>query len=105
MNPERIPPLRQSEITPPVHALDEDTSGTIHMDPCNPFLSNVPRTTGRIPYAGNIPTESPNPDNLEVSEISSLQHIGESVIILCSLYDRRYLFDSPKQILEKGKLE
>ena len=80
MNPERIPPLRQSEITSPVHALDEDTSGTIRMDPFNPFLSDVPRTTGRIdtsklsPYAGNIPTESPNPENLEVSEIISATH-------------------------------
>jgi hypothetical protein len=83
MDPEGAPSLRQSEITSPVHALDEDTSGTIHMDPFNPFVSNVPQTTGKIdtsnlsPYAGNIPTKSPNPENLEVSEISSLQHIND----------------------------
>ena len=53
------------------------------MDPFNPFISNVPQTTSRIdtsklsPYAGNIPTKSPNPENLEVSEISSLQHIND----------------------------
>ena len=83
MNPERIPHLSQSEITSPVHALDEDRSGTSHPDPFNPYYSNVPRMTGRIdtsnfgPYAANIPSESPNSENFEVSEISSLQHIND----------------------------
>ena len=83
MDPERVPPLPQSEITSPVHALDQDTFGTLQPDPFNPSYSNVPRTTGRIdtsnlgPYAGNVPTESPNSEKLEVSEISSLQHIND----------------------------
>lgn len=81
MDPERAPPLPQSEITSPVHALDVDTSGTIEPDQFNPSHSNVPRRTARIDasnlnpsYAGDIPTESPSPEKLEVSEISSLQH-------------------------------
>ena len=86
MDPERVPPLPvlQSEITSPVHALDQDPSGTTQPDPFNPSHSNVPRTTARIdtrnlsPYAGNVPTESPSPENLEVSEtLLSLQHIND----------------------------
>ena len=83
MDPERAPPLPQSEIASPVHALDQDTFGTIQPDPFNPSYSNVPRTTGRIDtsnlgsYAGNVPTESLNSEKLEVSEISSLQYIND----------------------------
>ena len=91
MDPERVPPLpvHQSEIASPVHALDQDTSGSIQPDPFNPSHSNVPRTTTRIdtsnlgPYAGNVPTESPSSqaENLEVSETPSLdflQHVNDN---------------------------
>ena len=77
MDPERNPPLPQSEITSPYHSLDKDTSGTIQRDPFNPSHTNVQRqTTTRIdtsdlsPYAGSAPTESPSHEKLEVSEIS-----------------------------------
>jgi hypothetical protein len=62
MDPERVPPLPQSEITSPVQTLKRDTSGTIQLDPFNPSHSNVPRTTAEIynsslsPY-GIAPTE------------------------------------------------
>lgn len=82
MDPERVPPLPQSEITS-FHSLDRDISGTIQPDPFNPSHSNVPRTTAQIdtgnlsPYdAGNVPIESPSPEKSEVSEISSLQYIN-----------------------------
>ena len=83
MDPERVPPLPQSEITSPVHALEKGTSGNILSDPFNPSQTNVPRTTARnetgnwIPYAGNVLRESPIPENLEVSKIPSLQHIND----------------------------
>jgi hypothetical protein len=85
MDPERVPPLPQSEITSPFHSLDRDTSsGTIQPNLLNPSHSNVPRTTAQIdtsnlsPYhAGNVSTESQSPEKSEVSEISSLQHIND----------------------------
>ena len=114
MDPERVPPLPQSsQITSPVRVLDNDTSGSILSDPFNPSRSNVPRTTARIdtsnlnPYAGNVLTESPSPDNLEVtvsSKKSSPQHTNE-LITLRSLYNHLYLLDFTNQILKKGKLE
>jgi hypothetical protein len=78
MDPERVSPHPQSEIPSPVHILDKDSPGTIQLDPFNPSHSNVPRTTARI-YTSNLgqPTESPSPEKLEVSEISSLQHIND----------------------------
>ena len=82
MDPERVPPLPQSEITS-FHSLDRDISGTIQPDPFNPSHSNVPRTTAQINTsnlnrydAGNVLTESPSPEKSEVSEISSLQYIN-----------------------------
>jgi hypothetical protein len=81
MDPERVPPQPQSNITSPVHALDRDL---IQQDPFNPSHSNVPRTTAQIdtsnlsPYAGNVPpTDSPSSEKLGVSGISSLQHIND----------------------------
>lgn len=75
MDPERALPQPQSQFTPPVHALDEDTSETIQRDPINPSYSNAPQTTSRIDtsnfgqYAANAPPiESPYSENLEVSE-------------------------------------
>jgi hypothetical protein len=75
MDPERVPPLPQSEITSPFHSLDRDTSGNIQPDPFYPSHPNVPQTAqidtnNFSPYAGNVPTESPSPEKSEVSEIS-----------------------------------
>ena len=76
MDPERVPPLPQSEASP-VHSLDKDTSGIIPQEPLNPSQSNVPRPTARI-ITSNLSPESPGPEKLEVSEISSfLQHIND----------------------------
>ena len=76
MDPERVPPLARFE-TSPVHSLDKDASRTIQPDPFNPSQSNVPRPTARI-ITSNLSPESPNPEKLEVSEISSfLQHIND----------------------------
>ena len=105
MDPERVPPLPQSETTSPVHALDED--------PFNPSHSYIPRMTTRIetsklsPYAGNVPTETLSPEKSEVSEILSLKHNNDYIYIyiLRSLYDHLYLFDFPNQIPREGKLE
>ena len=78
MDPERVPPLPQSE-TSPVRSVDKDASGTIQPDPFNPSHPNVPPTTARIntsnlsPYAGNATSETSSPEKLVVSEISSLQ--------------------------------
>ena len=109
MDPERVPPLPQSEITSPVHALDEDTFATNQPDLFNPSHSNVPRRTARIdtsnlspPHAGNVPSEPPIP---EKSEVSRYHLCNILMIILCSLYDQLYLFDFRNQIPKKGKLE
>jgi hypothetical protein len=81
MDPERVPPLHQSEITSPFNPLDKDTSGTIQPDPFSnpsPSHSNIQRTTARINtsnLSGNAPTDPASPEKLEVSEIVTVSFL------------------------------
>ena len=100
MNPEHAPPLRQSEITSRAHAL-ETSETSIQRDPFNPSHSNVPRMTDTGNLSPYVLSESPSHEKLEVSEISSLQHIRVNDH-LRSLYKHLYLFYFPNQ---KEKVE
>ncbi|KAF8805338.1 hypothetical protein BYT27DRAFT_7258449 [Phlegmacium glaucopus] len=80
MDPERVPPRPQSEITSSAHGISEDNSGTVQADPFNPSShSNVPRATVRIdssnlsPSAGHL-LSATNSEKSEVHETSSLHH-------------------------------
>ena len=74
MDPERVPPQSQSEVTS-FHSLDRDrdTSGTIQPDPFNPPRTTQARTQAPIntntlsTYTGNVPTESLSHEKSEVS--------------------------------------
>ena len=76
MDPERVPPLPQSEITSPFDSSNRDISGTTERDPFNPSLSNVQRSTARLginttsSVGHALTTESLSPEKLEVSDIS-----------------------------------
>lgn len=73
MDPERVPPLPQSEITSPFDSSNKDLSGTIQRDPFN-SSPTAQRTNVRINSNSSVghalTTESFSPEKLEVSEIS-----------------------------------
>ena len=66
------PALPQSETTPPVHALDENTSGTIRADPFSLSHPNVPNTTTRFDTSNLSPSA--------VNVLSSSSEVNETFI-------------------------
>jgi len=80
MDPERVPPRSQAEMTSPAHGTGEDNS---EVDTFNPSHKNVPRAIARIDSSNVSPSarhllSSASSEKSEVHETSSLHHQSNS---------------------------